>query len=93
MTGHLPTILTSPDQSSHDDFITSRIIWLSGLEPDYNKGKGVDSYQRYIYIHGTDEEGRLGKPASHGCIRMANQDIIDLYSDVEIDTLIYIIEE
>ena len=91
--GFIAPILNRPEQTSNDDYITSRILWLSGLEPDYNQGEGVDSYQRYIYIHGTDEEGRLGAPASHGCIRMANQDIIDLYSKVSTDTLVYIFEK
>lgn len=92
-TRFIPDILTQAHQSSSNDFITSRILWLSGLEYGYNQGSGVDSYQRYIYIHGTDEEGRLGSPASHGCIRMANQAIIDLYSEVRIDSLVHIIEQ
>jgi len=93
LTGLIPTILTQPDQLSEEDNITSRILWLSGLEPDYNQGTGVDSYQRYIYIHGTDEEGRLGTPVSHGCIRMLNQDIIDLFPTVNTSTLVYIYEQ
>jgi len=92
-TGYIPPILSSPEQTSDDDYITSRILWLSGLEAGYNQGGDVDSYKRYIYIHGTDEEGRLGTPASHGCIRMANQDIIDLYAEVSTDTLVYIIKK
>ena len=92
-TGFIPPILSSPGQTSDDDYITSRILWLSGLEAGYNQGGDVDSYKRYIYIHGTDEEGRLGTPASHGCIRMANQDIIDLYAEVSTDTLVYIIKK
>jgi lipoprotein-anchoring transpeptidase ErfK/SrfK len=67
-------------------------MWLDGLEPGLNKGDMVDSYQRFIYIHGTDEEGRLGAPASHGCIRMRNQDVIDLYDRVREDTLVFIAE-
>ena len=92
-TGLIPPILSGPEQTSDDDYITSRILWLSGLETDYNQGEGVDSHNRYIYIHGTDEEGRLGSPASHGCIRMANQDIINLYSEVSVATLVYIFEK
>lgn len=92
-TGFTPPILTSPNQSSDGDYITSRILRLCGLETGYNQGDGVDSYHRYIYIHGTDEEGRLGMPVSHGCIRMANQDIIDLYTEVETETLVYILEQ
>jgi lipoprotein-anchoring transpeptidase ErfK/SrfK len=50
----------------------------------------VDSYQRYIYIHGTQEEGLIGTKASHGCIRMFNNDVIDLYEKVNIGTKVYI---
>lgn len=73
-----------------DDHITSRILWLDGLEEGKNKGKGVDSYSRYIYIHGTHEEGLIGEKASHGCIRMLNNDVIDLYNYVNIGTKVYI---
>ena len=62
-----------------DDVVQSRIIWLSGMEDGINKGSGVDSFQRYIYIHGTPEEWLLGKKASKGCIRMANIDVIELF--------------
>ena len=67
---------------SDDDYVTSRILWLDGLEIGKNKGSGVDSYDRYIYIHGTHEEGLIGQKASHGCIRMFNQDVIYLYDKV-----------
>ena len=88
-------ILNIPDEQSLDDNITSRILWLGGLEEGLNKGvdqhgKNVDSHSRYIYIHGTDEEGRLGQAASHGCIRMANQDVIELFDEVEIGCLVVI---
>ena len=73
-----------------DDHITSRILWLDGLEEGKNKGQGVDSYSRYIYIHGTHEEGLIGEKASHGCIRMLNNDVIDLYNYVNIGTEVYI---
>lgn len=62
-----------------DDVITSRIMWLEGMEPGRNQGGYVDTYQRYIYIHGTSEEDSIGTPASIGCIRMRNADIIELY--------------
>jgi len=61
------------------DLVTTRIMWLKGLEPGTNSGRGIDSYKRYIYIHGTAEEEKIGQPASHGCIRMYNQDVIDLF--------------
>ena len=75
---------------SDDDFVTSRILWLEGLEVGKNKGSGVDSYDRYIYIHGTHEEGLIGQKASHGCIRMFNQDVIYLYDKVEEGTKVLI---
>ena len=65
------------------DHVTSRILWLDGLEIGKNKGQGVDSRSRYIYIHGTAEEGLIGKPASDGCIRMYNSDVIDLFELVD----------
>ena len=61
------------------DHVTSRILWLDGLEKGKNKGLGVDSRSRYIYIHGTAEEGLIGKPASDGCIRMYNSEVIELF--------------
>ncbi|MBD62849.1 MAG: hypothetical protein CMD68_02075 [Gammaproteobacteria bacterium] len=64
---------------TEDDFITTRIMWLSGLEDGFNKGTNVDSYNRYIYIHGTHEEGLIGTKASHGCIRMLNHDVLELF--------------
>lgn len=93
LTGYIPKILTTPSELSDQDNITSRILWLAGLEPGHNHGDGIDSYSRYIYIHGTDEEGRLGTPVSHGCIRMANQAVIDLFDRVDVSTLVYIYEQ
>ena len=71
--------------------ITSRILWLEGTEQGKNKGDGIDSYKRYIYIHGTSEEGLIGQPASHGCIRMKNKDVIDLFKEVSIGTFVLIL--
>ena len=88
--GEIVKIYDDTTQSKTDD-ITSRILWLEGLEEGKNKGKSIDSYKRYIYIHGTSEEGRLGSPASHGCIRMKNKDVIDLYKIVEVGTLVLIL--
>lgn len=67
-----------------EDIITSRILWLEGCELGLNKGGDVDSHQRYIYIHGTSEEEKIGSPASHGCIRMKNADVIELFDLVDI---------
>lgn len=81
-------------EASHGeaDIITSRILWLEGLQSGFNRGPGVDSYQRYIYIHGTAEEGLVGQPASIGCIRMKNQDVIDLYNKLPLGALVNILK-
>jgi lipoprotein-anchoring transpeptidase ErfK/SrfK len=63
---------------------------LDGLEPGKNKGGSVDTFNRAIYFHGTNKEGNLGKRASHGCIRMKNDEVIELFSQVPVDTLVYI---
>lgn len=76
--------------SRGDDLITSRILWLEGLEPGVNRGVGCDTFDRYIYIHGTADEGALATPVSHGCIRMRNADVIELYGLVERGTLVMI---
>jgi hypothetical protein len=89
--GHIATIYSDTTSSKTDD-ITSRILWLSGGEKGVNKGENIDSYQRYIYIHGTSEEGKIGTPASHGCIRMTNKDIIKLFSLVKLNTKVLILE-
>ena len=73
-----------------DDVITSRIMWLEGMESGCNKGENVDTYNRYIYIHGTSEEHKIGTPASIGCIRMRNRDVMDLYGRVDIGTEVLI---
>jgi hypothetical protein len=77
--------------------ITSRILWLAGLEEGINKSKSpdghnVDSYQRYIYIHGTHEEGLIGQTASIGCVRMKNADVIDLFDKLFVSSLVIIKE-
>jgi hypothetical protein len=76
-------LLQAEDTPLADDIITSRILWLQGMEPGVNNGEGIDSYQRYIYIHGTSEEEKIGTPASHGCVRMRNLDVIDLFNRVD----------
>ena len=62
------------------DWILSRILWLSGLEPGKNRLGSVDSMRRYIYIHGTPDTEPMGTPKSHGCIRMRNEDVITLFN-------------
>jgi UDP-N-acetylmuramate-alanine ligase len=65
-----------------DDLITTRILWLEGLEPGVNQGPGCDSRERYIYLHGTNHEDRLGTADSSGCVRLANADIVTLFDRV-----------
>jgi UDP-N-acetylmuramate--alanine ligase len=73
-----------------DNLILTRILRLEGLEQGINKGPGVDSYERYIYIHGTGREDMIGTPLSHGCVCMRNHDIIRLFETVKEGTLVYI---
>ncbi len=73
-----------------DNLILTRILWLEGLEEGINKGAGVDTYERYIYIHGTGREDLVGTPSSHGCVCLRNYDIIRLYDMVKEGTLVYI---
>lgn len=83
----------SPDLAAKEparDWILTRILWLEGLEEGRNKGAPVDTHDRYIYIHGTDEEHLIGKPVSHGCIRMRNEDVVELFKLVEEGTLVNI---
>ncbi|WP_180057797.1 cell wall-recycling L,D-carboxypeptidase ElsL [Acinetobacter sp. YH12227] len=75
------------------DWILSRILWLSGLEAGFNQGEGCDTYQRYIYIHGTPDTEPMGIPMSHGCIRMRNDDVVELFNLVPIDAKVYISEK
>jgi hypothetical protein len=65
------------------DWILTRILWLCGEEKGVNRGGNVDSQRRYIYIHGTPDTEPMGVPRSHGCIRMTNQDVIALFSQVQ----------
>lgn len=89
--GVLAHIEKRPIKGQGDD-VTTRIMWLQGLEPGINEGKGVDSHARYIYIHGTPEEGLIGTPESHGCIRMNNTQVIELFNQVPVGTLVDIIQ-
>jgi len=87
--GAIANIISDPIDTEYDH-VTSRILWLDGLELGINKGSDVDSRNRYIYIHGTAEEGLLGKPASDGCIRMYNTEVIELFNVVEEGTQVWI---
>ena len=72
------------------DWILTRILWLSGTEPGRNRLGGVDTMRRYIYIHGCPDEVDITTPGSHGCIRMRNDDVIDLFDRVETGTKVLI---
>jgi lipoprotein-anchoring transpeptidase ErfK/SrfK len=89
-TGTAATIVEEP-RFTGNDLITSRILHLRGLEENLNTGEGVDSYSRGIFIHGTHEEGLIGRAASKGCIRMKNTDIIELFEKVEVGTFVVIL--
>jgi hypothetical protein len=71
-----------PDADTHANLITTRILWLRGLEPGVNLGGEVDTYARYVYIHGTNREDRIGERISGGCVLMRNPDIAALFEVV-----------
>ncbi len=73
------------------DWILTRILWLSGCEPGYNRLGSCDTMQRYIYIHGTPDSASLGQPRSHGCINMRNADLLELFDLVPVGTQVEII--
>ena len=78
----VPGEILRPDQWRSDggrDYVLTRILWLDGLEPGLNRGPGIDSHERCIYLHGTNQEQLLGTPSSHGCIRFSNADIVRLF--------------
>ncbi|MEM0964701.1 MAG: L,D-transpeptidase [Verrucomicrobiota bacterium] len=81
-----------PEDEQFGNLITTRILWLRGLESGVNQGRGVDSHDRYIYIHGTNHENRLGHPASAGCILLSNPDMEELFESVDIGSLVLICE-
>lgn len=92
--GRLPTgQIYTPDlgnEALNNDWILSRVIRLKGCERGFNLGGNVDSYSRYIYIHGCAAEHLLGQPASQGCIRMANQAVIELAECINVGTTVFI---
>jgi lipoprotein-anchoring transpeptidase ErfK/SrfK len=74
------------------DWILTRILWLSGCEPGYNRLGQVDTMRRAIYIHGSPDSAEMGKPGSHGCVRMRNRDIVELFDLVPVGTPVVISE-
>ena len=78
-----------PAEAQQQNLITTRIIRLRGLEP-HNSGANCDSYARYIYIHGTNHEDRIGEPFSGGCVEMLNTEVVELFDAVAEGDLIWI---
>jgi lipoprotein-anchoring transpeptidase ErfK/SrfK len=74
-------VVLKPEHAPGEDLLMSRILWLDGLESD-----NANTKDRYIYIHGTNDEERIGQPASHGCIRMRNADRVELFALVDVET-------
>ncbi|HEX9625592.1 MAG TPA: L,D-transpeptidase [Acidiferrobacterales bacterium] len=75
------------------DWILTRILWLSGLEAGRNRLGRVDTMRRYIYIHGCPDEDPMGVPSSHGCIKMRNDEVIELFERVPVGTRVQILAE
>lgn len=93
--GRRPQGIYTPELAAkhpEKDWILTRILWLQGLEIGVNRLGEVDSQQRYIYIHGTPDSEPMGQPRSHGCIRMHNQDLLQLFDRVSANTLVWIQE-
>ena len=93
--GRQPTGKHFSEHADNGNLITSRILWLRGLEAGVNAGVSaigevVDTYRRYIYIHGTNREDRIGHPHSAGCMLMTNQEIIALYDEVRVGDQVWI---
>jgi lipoprotein-anchoring transpeptidase ErfK/SrfK len=77
----------------HRDWILTRILWLSGLEPGFNRLGDVDTMRRFIYIHGAPEEDLMGVPSSHGCVKMRNHDVLELFDRIPPGTPVNIRDE
>ncbi len=80
------------ESNSQEDWILTRILWLSGLEVGFNRLGNQDTMQRFIYIHGTNDLAHLGEPTSQGCIRMDNHDIIELFDQINVGDHVLISE-
>ncbi|MCQ4314738.1 L,D-transpeptidase [Stutzerimonas zhaodongensis] len=78
------------EQHPGRDWILTRILWLSGSEPGYNRLGDVDTFRRYIYLHGTPDSEPMGVPLSHGCVRLRNADLLDLFDLVPTGCAVYI---
>lgn len=74
------------------DWILTRILWLSGCEAQFNRLGNVDTMRRYVYLHGSPDSVEMGTPGSHGCVRMRNADIIELFDQVPVYTAVEVVE-
>jgi len=88
-TGHHFSELS--DGENERNLTTTRILWLKGLEPGYNLGGQVDSYERYIYVHGTNHEDLIGTPASGGCVQLTNLEMLTLFEQVRVGDWVNIV--
>ena len=77
----------------HRDWILTRILWLCGNETGFNRGGSVDTQRRFIYIHGAPDFHEMGVPSSHGCIKMRNSDIVQLFDAVDVGVEVEILSE
>jgi hypothetical protein len=82
----------APPEMRGENLITSRILWLDGLEPGVNRGADCDTHGRYVYLHGTNQEDKIGTPNSHGCVLLRNADILALFDAVPSGALVWIRE-
>ncbi len=80
------------EQENERNLITTRILWLRGLEPGYNLGGNRDSYERYIYVHGTNHEDTIGRPASGGCVQLRNAEMLELFDQVRVGDWVNIVD-
>ncbi len=91
--GRIPIGVTADqcsDQKQEKNLITTRILRIEGLELGINRGGNVDTFKRFVYIHGTNHEGNLGVPSSSGCLQMSNHEIVDLFNKIEVGSHLYI---
>lgn len=94
--GRRPTGKHFLEHEDNGNLITSRILWLRGLEPGVNSGQDtsgqvVDTYARYVYIHGTNREDQIGQPQSAGCVLLTNRDMVALYDEVRVGDHVLIV--
>lgn len=87
---HFSEVYDLNPESANHHLITTRIMWLRGLEPGVNRGGDVDTYERYVYIHGTNHQDRLGQPLSAGCVLLRDLDLIELYEEMRTGDLVWI---